>query len=420
MADSQVVQQDSTAADAAAEDRDRRGPARVVTPDLEFVRRIREAGGDSVKKCFQCATCSVTCELAPADAPFPRKEMLWAQWGLKDRLLTDPDVFLCYQCNDCSTRCPRGARPGDVLAAVRAMVYRTYAFPSFMGRALASPGALVPLFILPVVVLFALLFVQHSGGEGFGASMAHLFANRDVTYGEFLEHGVLEGLFIAGNVLIFLLAAVGFVRYWRALRDASPRETRMGFVPAAVATLGEIVAHRRFGSCGQNAPRRTAHMLVVFGFLGAAATAGLALIYLLLGGGELSLANPIKWLGVASGAAMVVGSLMIVMRRAQDPDVGAEGYADRLFLWMVLAVAVTGLLTWILRLAAVPAVAYPLYFVHLTFVFFLLWYMPYSKFAHMIYRALALVWANQTGRIEPAARTAAAAPAPPAAGAGGA
>ena len=68
---------------------------------------------------------------------------------------------------------------------------------------------------------------------------------------------------------------------------------------------------------------------------------------------------------------------------------------------MILLVASTGMLTWLLRLAAIPAIAYPVYFVHLCFVFFLLWYMPYSKFAHMIYRALALVWANQTGRVDP-------------------
>ena len=51
---------------------------------MEFVRALEESGGESLKKCYQCATCSVACPLAPANAPYPRKEMVWASWGLKD------------------------------------------------------------------------------------------------------------------------------------------------------------------------------------------------------------------------------------------------------------------------------------------------------------------------------------------------
>ena len=110
-----------------------------VEPDLDFIRALNRQGGDSLKKCFQCGTCSATCSLSPDSEPFPRKEMAWAAWGMKDRLLRDPDVWLCYQCNDCSTICPRGGRPGDVLAAVRQECVLHYAVPRFLGRWVGQP-----------------------------------------------------------------------------------------------------------------------------------------------------------------------------------------------------------------------------------------------------------------------------------------
>ena len=56
-----------------------------LDPDLNVVRELKEFGGDSFKRCVQCATCSVVCELSGGDGDFPRKKMLYAQWAGRRR-----------------------------------------------------------------------------------------------------------------------------------------------------------------------------------------------------------------------------------------------------------------------------------------------------------------------------------------------
>ena len=138
--------------------------AHLVEPDVGFIDEIIELGGGDLKKCFQCATCSVACPISPDYKPFPRKEMIAASWGLKDRLVADHDIWLCHNCGDCTTKCPRGAKPGDVLAAIRAYAIGQYATPRALAKAVQDPKWLPILFAVPAVIFLAVGLILKTFG----------------------------------------------------------------------------------------------------------------------------------------------------------------------------------------------------------------------------------------------------------------
>jgi len=383
----------------------------LIEPNLDFIREVKRLGGDSLKKCYQCATCSVVCNLSPDDRPFPRKEMIMAQWGRIDELVKNPDIWLCYQCNDCSTNCPRKAKPGDVLAAIRSYIYKHYSFPKFMGKALASPKALPILTLVPIIILFSMmsLFAPDANVDG----IKDFMQTATVDYNLFLPHSSVDALFVLGNIFIFLFAAIGFVRFWKGLQ-VEGAEKKKSFIGAAAEVAVEIIKHGHFFQCETNKARSWGHILLLGGFVSAMITTGAVFVFIfiphylhLLGMESLhsffelpiDLPHPVKWIGALGGMGLMVGGAMLIIRRWHDKDaVGANGYTDYLFLYIIFFTGLTGMLSWITRVIGIPMLAYVNYFIHMVFVFMLLWYMPYSKFAHMIYRTLALVYARSIGR----------------------
>ncbi len=91
-----------------------------VTPLKEVIDIVNEEGGDILKLCYQCGTCTAVCPWNKVRNFIVRRIMHQGQLGLID--FEDEDVWLCATCNNCVKRCPRGVEIIDVMRALRRAV----------------------------------------------------------------------------------------------------------------------------------------------------------------------------------------------------------------------------------------------------------------------------------------------------------
>jgi quinone-modifying oxidoreductase subunit QmoC len=368
----------------------------LVKPDAQYVKDLVDLGGESLKKCFQCGTCSVVCSLSPADKPFPRKEMIWAQWGLKDRLLKDPDVWLCHQCTDCSTRCPRGAKPGDVLAAIRSYNIGQLSRPRFLARALEAPRYLPGLLAVPALLLFAFFWIA-TGGLSFPGgeiSPEDLFP--------YIPTYVAMGLLSAFFIVVFGVGIAGLQRSMSGF-EANRSAAGGGWLRTWTLVVVDIIKHSKWGKCDENKVSRYSHLAMFYGaILLLIATALSAILNHFFGiYSPHPLVGPVKIAGNL-GAVLFLGGLVFVIARrlSSSGDIGKTGYFDWFLVGTLVLTVITGIATEIIRLAGMSAATYWLYLVHLWLMFIFFLYLPFSKGAHMVYRTVALAYARQIGRAE--------------------
>ena len=372
-----------------------------VEPDLKFVKQIVGLGGETLKRCFQCATCSVVCPISPDEKPFPRKEMIAAQWGLKDKLVGNMDVWLCHHCNDCSTYCPRGARPGDVLNAVRAYSIREYAWPKWLGRIVPDGRFWWLLLAIPVAIFLFILGVT-----------GHLhIPEGEIEFAKFFPTLLVDIIFVPLAVAwIPLTFGIGICRFMadihkNALAEGKAKRKDLNvpdFLRSIACTIPTILSHSKLSQCTENKGRYLSHILVLFSFVGLFVVTNIFFValYILHAPGPYAQANPVKILANVSAIALLVGVILMISNRLKDTgaNVGKGTWFDWSLILLVLGLVVTGGLSELTRLAHLRVIAYPMYFAHLVFVFCLFTYLPFSKLAHLVYRTLAMAYSRYSGR----------------------
>lgn len=381
----------------------------AITGDLNFVHELLGSGASELNFCYQCSTCTVVCPITPDSSPFPRKEMVQAQFGMKDKLMSSLDSWLCIHCNDCSTHCPRGAKPGDVMNVIRSMSVEHYSMPGFMARAARSASHISFLFLIPMVIIGAVIMGFHAK-TGFG------FLEGEIVYAKMLPVWSVDAMFIPVVTFAGITILLALFRFLRALSVEYPRtEEGQNIVSSLLGAIIDIFSHRRFVECGTNKARAGAHLLAMYGFIGLVITTTLVGVFFYMNqfGMEVAVTpydffHPIKLLGNISGTLALLGCILIVTRRMSKAEAGSATAFDWIFVWVLFLTVITGFLAQVFRVFDLAIVAYFTYYIHLVFVFFLLAYAGYTKMAHIFFRAVAMIYARWSGRsiIRPLTRAA--------------
>jgi ferredoxin len=380
------------------------GAAARVLADPGLLADLQRFGAPDVTACFSCGTCTATCPLSDEDAAFPRRMIRYAEIGLRDELLGSKELWTCYHCGLCSDSCPTEADPGEFMATARRYAIASYDVTG-LSRVLSIRPVLGSVVAAAVAVFFA-LFLYSTRGPQDGTELA-LFSFIPDAVIHWTGIGVMVAMVVAGFAGVSSMTRRVARRDGVTLRSLfGSREGRAATLSAAWSAVGvESLGQRRYRQdCTDDAPaeplyrrRWLIHALTIWGFLGLLAATvidyGLALLGIKETGTAVPLWYPSRLLGTVAGISLVYGVTLFAVNRFRRANRASarSGVAD----WLLLALLwITGFTGFIIEVALyvtpAPSWGYWVFLLHMAVAMELMLLLPVTKFAHTIYRPMAL------------------------------
>jgi len=369
-----------------------------VNPDV--LGELQEFGAVNVEACFNCGNCTAVCPLTTEDENFPRKMIRYAQVGMADKLLGSKELWLCYNCGECSETCPRQADPSTFMMAARCYAvthYDVFKFGSFLCKRPLIGSLLV---VLLGIVLALFMYTQ-----------TEPVANDSLRLFEYLPYEIVHDFGLAVIVIIALAGIAGIFNMLRRLNKANDL-TWGSFFKTPVkewisalwkAIVVEALGQKRYRTEFQERDeypwflkRWFVHATAMWGFLGLGLATALNYLLDIIGtkptGTFVPIWYPIRLLGTVSGLVFLYGVSILMYRRWKKEGKAHSNSraADWMFLWLLWLAGFTGFLVEISLYLPAALWGRWMLLAHVGVSMELVLLLPFTKFAHAIYRTAAL------------------------------
>lgn len=365
--------------------------------DPGLLSELEKYGTVNIESCFNCGNCTAVCPLSSETESFPRRMIRYAQIGLRENLVNSKELWLCYYCGECTATCPRQANPGEFMSAARRYAIAQY---DRLGLAkwLYTSAAFNVLFLVMLAGVLGIFIYSFHGPMP--SDTLRLF--------EFIPSEVVHNLGVMAGIIIVLTALWGMVNMIIHVSRATqfPQGTRLNWLEALWETIGlEVLGQRRYRQdCQVSAQGQPwflqkwfVHAAMLWGFLGLFLATALDYLLELVGvkptGTWVPIWDPIRLLGTLAGVLLVYGATMIIFKRWRHADEASlySTPSDWAFLILIWLAGMSGFgLEVSIYLPQPYAWGYWMLLGHLVIVGELLILLPFTKFAHALYRTAAL------------------------------
>ena len=358
----------------------------VTVSDPTLLANLRRFGNFDTSGCYQCGSCTLSCDLVDGSS-FPRRSIRYVLLGLRQPLVESLDPWVCHDCGDCSIVCPRQAEPRISMITLRRFLSAQYDWTGIAAKLLQSKAWYLASLILVAALAVLLIVGYHLWYVGLPVA--------GLTMAMGLEHMFPIIIYYTLTVMLLPVALLfsRVIRIWRLTmsrdRDVIPFSA---YVQQAWIYFYEALAQPRMRKCSVKGHRWLPHLLLALGTLTLLSIKVFALrwfqtdtIY--------PLYNPQRWIGYVAAGCIIygIGDVFACRLSAKKEICKETHFHDLVFPVLIVLTVASGLMAHVLRYAGFALACHFAYALHVIIATpMLVIEMSFGKWAHMVYRPLAL------------------------------